>query len=89
MAEEGFKRKRAVIISTVAKRYSRLMHNPQEPMSHKLTPYSTSKTYLAQQYWLTESYWANGCDERIYLINFILKFITIKEESHGKTNHQL
>jgi hypothetical protein len=51
MAQEGFKRKLAVIISKVTKSCSRPMHDPQEPMSHKLTPYSTSKTDIAQQYW--------------------------------------
>ena len=89
MAEEGFKRQLAAIITTTAKRCSRLMHDPEEPLPHKLTPYSTSMTGLVQQYWLTEFYWATGCDERKYLINVILKSITIKEKSHGKTNYQL
>jgi hypothetical protein len=65
------------------------MPGPEKPMSHKLTPFSASKTDLARQYWLPELHWATGCDEGKYLINFILKSKTKKEKSHGKTNHQL
>ena len=49
MAKEGFKRKLAAIISTKAKRYSRLMYDPEEPMLHNLTPYHTYKIDLSQQ----------------------------------------
>ena len=63
MAEIGFKRKLAAIISTDAKRYSSLVYDPEEPMPHNLTPYRTFMTDLVQQYWLTEFCWATGCDE--------------------------
>lgn len=44
MADEGFKRKLAAIIIPEAMLCSRLMPDPEELTSHKLTPYSTSKT---------------------------------------------
>ncbi len=53
MAEKGFKRKLADIISTDIKRYSRLVYDPEEPMPHNLTIYRTSMTSLAQQYRLS------------------------------------
>ena len=89
MAEKGFKRKLTAILSTKDGRCSRLMHDPEEPTSHILTLCATSKTDIGKQYRLTEFYWATGCDEGKYLINFILKSKTKKERSHGKTNHQL
>ena len=89
MADEGFKRNLTAIISADFKDYSRLMSGPEKPMSHKLTPFSASMTDLALRYWLPELYWATGCDEGKYLINFTLKSKQRKEKSHGKTNHQL
>ncbi len=50
MAEKGFKRKLAAILSTDVKRYSRHVYDPEEPMPHHLTTYRTSMTELAQQY---------------------------------------
>ena len=89
MAEEGFKRKLTAIISADFKYYSRHMPGPEKPMSHKLTPFSASKTDLARKYWLTDLHWATGCDEGKYSINFTLKSKQRKEKSRGKTNHQL
>ena len=89
MAEEGFKRKLTAILIADFKDYSRLNPGSEKPMSHKLTPFSASKTDLARQYWLPELYWATGCDEGKYLINFTLISKQRKEKSHGKTNHQL
>ena len=89
MAEEGFKRKLTAILIADFKDYSRLMPGPKKPRPHKLMPFSASKTGLAQQYWLLKLYWATGCDEGKYLINFTLKSKQRKEKNHGKTNHQL
>jgi adenylate cyclase len=44
VAVEGFKRKITAILSADDDGYSRLMYDPEEPTSHKLTSYSTSKT---------------------------------------------
>ena len=65
MADEGFKRKLTAILSADFRYDSRLMPGPEESMPHKLTPFSVSKTDLARQYWLSELYWATGCDEGI------------------------
>ena len=65
MAEKGFKRKLADIISTDIKRYSRLVYDPEEPMPHDLTTYRASMTSLAQQYQLIEPYYATGCDDSL------------------------
>lgn len=51
MAEKGFKRKLAAI--TVAKCYSRLAYDSDEPLLHNLTNFLTSMTDLAHQYLLT------------------------------------
>jgi hypothetical protein len=63
MAEKGFKRKLAAILSTDAKRYSRFVYDPEEPMPHNLTTYRTSMIDLAQQYRFNELCWAVGCNE--------------------------
>jgi len=72
VAEEGFKRKLTAIVSADGEGYSRLMHGPEKPTSHGLTLHSTSKTDLARQSWFSEFYWETGCDEKRYLINFLL-----------------
>ena len=43
MAEEGFKLKPTEIFNADDEVCSRLMQDPVEPISHKLTPYSTFK----------------------------------------------
>ncbi len=80
MAEEGFKRKLTAILSADFKLYCRLIPGTEESMPHKLTHFSTYKTGTGRQYWLPEFYWTNGCDDRNYLINSNLKFITKKGE---------
>ena len=89
MTEEGFKPKTTAILIADFKDYSRLMPGPEKPMPHKLSSFAVSKTDLARQYWLPYLYWATGCDEVKYLINFTLKSKQRKEKRHGKTNHQL
>jgi hypothetical protein len=88
MADKGFKRKLAAII-TNAKLCSRLMPDPEELMSHKLAHYSISKTGIALQYWFPGLYRATEGNDRKYLINFPLNPYQRKERNHGKTNHQL
>ncbi len=44
MAEEGFKLKPTEIFNADDEVCSRLMQDPEEPISHKLTPYSTFRT---------------------------------------------
>ena len=63
MAEKGFKLKFAAIIRANARRYIRLLYDPEEPMPHNLTPFCNSMTDLAQQYCLIEFCSATGCDE--------------------------
>jgi hypothetical protein len=73
MTEEGFKPKLTAILIADFKENSRLMPGPEKPMPHKLPPFSASKTNFARQHWLPYLYWATGCDEGKYLINFALK----------------
>ena len=80
MAEEGFKHKLTAILNADFKDYSRLMPGTEQPMPHKLRHFSTCKTGTGWQCGLPEFYWTNGCDDRNYLINSNLKFITKKGE---------
>ena len=50
MAEEGFKRKLAAILSADVEGYSRLMDDDEEATVRKLTAYRTAINDLAQQY---------------------------------------
>ena len=50
MAQEGFKRKLAAILSADAEGYSRLMDDNEEATIRTLTAYRTAMTDLIQQY---------------------------------------
>ena len=89
MADEGFKRKLTTILSANISCYSRLMPGTAEPMPHKLTPLATDKTDIVQQYWFSEFFWTNGCDDRQYLINSSLKSITKKGEKSWKNKSSI
>ena len=79
MADEGFKRKLTTILSADFKCY-RCFVSDAEPMPHKLASFHTSATDIGRRYQLLAFYRANGRDDREYVINSGLKFITKKGE---------
>ena len=70
MTEEALKPNLTSILIDDLKVYSRLIPDPEKPKPHKLTPFSAVKTNLARHYGFPYLYWAIGCDEGKYLINF-------------------